>query len=273
MEIIKWVLSPVSFTGRICILAAMKSILLVLTTALVFGTTSAQRIAPDVLFDGALSIQPINHATLVLTYKGKTIYVDPSDASLLGGLNAPDLILVTDIHGDHYNAKALETIIKPNTILVVPKAVALLLPDDLKTRATILGNGEDLHRLDIGIHAIPMYNLPESPTAMHTKGRGNGYVLTLGGKHVYISGDTQGIPEMRSLRNIDVAFVCMNLPYTMDIKEAADAVLAFKPRIVYPYHYRGQGGFADVAGFKTLVASGDPSIDVRLRSWYPAQGK
>jgi len=116
-----------------------------------------------------------------------------------------------------------------------------------------------------------MYNLPESPTAMHTKGRGNGYVLGIGGKNIYLSGDTQGIPEMRSLKDIDVAFVCMNLPYTMDIKEAADAVLAFKPKIVYPYHYRGQGGLSDVNGFKSLVDAGNQKIEVRLRNWYPGK--
>jgi L-ascorbate metabolism protein UlaG (beta-lactamase superfamily) len=115
-----------------------------------------------------------------------------------------------------------------------------------------------------------MYNLPESASAMHTKGRGNGYVLGIGGKNIYLSGDTQGIPEMRSLKNIDVAFICMNLPYTMDVKEAAYAVLAFKPKIVYPYHYRGQNGLSDVNQFKTLVESGDKNIDVRLRNWYPA---
>ena len=112
-----------------------------------------------------------------------------------------------------------------------------------------------------------MYNLPEAATAMHTKGRGNGYVLTIGGKNVYISGDTADIPEMRNLKNIDVAFVCMNLPYTMDVKEAAQAVLAFKPKAVYPYHYRGQ----DTNVFKSLVNAGDKAIDVRLRNWYPAK--
>ena len=116
-----------------------------------------------------------------------------------------------------------------------------------------------------------MYNLPESATAMHTKGRGNGYILTIGGKRIYISGDTQGIPEMRSLKNIDVAFVCMNLPYTMDIKEAADAVLAFKPAIVYPYHYRGKDGLSDVNAFKSLVDAGGQKIEVRLRNWYPGK--
>jgi L-ascorbate metabolism protein UlaG (beta-lactamase superfamily) len=114
-----------------------------------------------------------------------------------------------------------------------------------------------------------MYNLPESPTAMHTKGRGNGYVLGIGGKLIYLSGDTQGIPEMRSLKNIDIAFICMNLPYTMDIKEAADAVLEFKPKIVYPYHYRGKDGLSDINAFKALVEAGNKNIEVRLRTWYP----
>jgi L-ascorbate metabolism protein UlaG (beta-lactamase superfamily) len=106
---------------------------------------------------------------------------------------------------------------------------------------------------------------------MHTKGRGNGYVLGIGGKNIYISGDTQGIPEMRALKNIDVAFICMNLPYTMDVKEAADAVLAFKPKIVYPFHYRGTSGLSDVNGFKSLVDAGNEGIEVRIRNWYPAQ--
>jgi L-ascorbate metabolism protein UlaG (beta-lactamase superfamily) len=114
-----------------------------------------------------------------------------------------------------------------------------------------------------------MYNLPEAADASHPKGRGNGYVLTLGGKNVYLSGDTEDIAEMRALRGIDVAFVCMNLPYTMDVPQAAQAVLAFKPGIVYPYHYRGENGLSDVAGFKKTVNAANPKIDVRLRNWYP----
>ena len=112
------------------------------------------------------------------------------------------------------------------------------------------------------------YYLPEDAESKHTKGRGNGYVLTLGGKMVYFSGDTEDIPEMRKLKNIDVAFVCMNLPFTMDINQAASAVLEFKPKIVYPYHYRGQEGLNDVEGFKKLVHEKNSSIDVRLRNWY-----
>jgi L-ascorbate metabolism protein UlaG (beta-lactamase superfamily) len=116
-----------------------------------------------------------------------------------------------------------------------------------------------------------MYNLPETADSRHTKGRGNGYVINIGGKNIYISGDTEDIPEMRALKNIDVAFVCMNLPYTMDINQAASAVLAFKPKIVYPYHYRGSGGLSDVAAFKKMVNEKDPKIDVRLAEWYSSK--
>ena len=113
-----------------------------------------------------------------------------------------------------------------------------------------------------------MYNLPESSSSMHTKGRGNGYVVEAGNKVIYISGDTEDIPEMRDLKNIDIAFVCMNLPYTMDINQAASAVLDFKPKIVYPYHYRGKDGLSDVNEFKKMVNSANRMIGVRLLKWY-----
>jgi L-ascorbate metabolism protein UlaG (beta-lactamase superfamily) len=108
-----------------------------------------------------------------------------------------------------------------------------------------------------------MYNTTPDRSKFHDKGRGNGYVLTLGGKRLYISGDTEDIPEMRALKNIDVAFVCMNLPYTMTVEQAASAVREFKPRVVYPYHHRG----SDLAKFKQLVGQ-DPAIEVRIREWY-----
>ncbi|HLI92025.1 MAG TPA: MBL fold metallo-hydrolase [Puia sp.] len=235
--------------------------------------SSAQRISPDTiaLSGGALIVQPIVHASVVLTLAGKTIYADPvGGAAKYEGLAAPDIILVTDIHGDHFDPATLRAIRREGTVLVVPQAVADKMPAAEKTGIVILGNGENKEILGIGVAAIPMYNLPASPTdPRHPKGRGNGYVLSARGNKLYLSGDTQGIPEMRALTGIDVAFVCMNLPYTMDIKEAAGAVLDFKPRIVYPYHYRGQGGFSDTEGFSKLVKAGDPDIDVRLRNWYP----
>jgi L-ascorbate metabolism protein UlaG (beta-lactamase superfamily) len=251
----------------------MKSISFVLLFAAGFLTANAQLSPPDTIQTkmGALTIQPIQHASLVFTVKGITIYADPAGADNYIGLKAPNIILITDIHGDHFNIKNIDALKAASTLLVVPQVVADKLPDADKANMVILKNGDNSMQLGLSITAIPMYNLPESATAMHTKGRGNGYVLGIGGKNIYISGDTQGIPEMRSLKAIDVAFVCMNLPYTMDVKEAAGAVLAFKPKIVYPYHYRGQNGLSDVSAFKTLVDAGKKKIDVRLRNWYPVK--
>ncbi|MDH4090378.1 MAG: MBL fold metallo-hydrolase [Cyclobacteriaceae bacterium] len=231
----------------------------------------AQRPAPDQMQTsiGPLVIQPILHGTVALTWNGKTIYVDPyGGAKAFEGVAAPDLVLITDIHGDHLNAETLAAIETTNAVFVVPQAVADQLPENLKPKAVVLNNTKSTRQLGISITAIPMYNLPEDADSRHTKGRGNGYTLDLGGKLVYFSGDTEDIPEMRKLKNIDVAFVCMNLPYTMDINQAASAVLEFKPKIVYPYHYRGQNGLNDVDGFKKLVNAVNPSIDVRLRDWY-----
>jgi L-ascorbate metabolism protein UlaG (beta-lactamase superfamily) len=255
----------------------MKPILLsFLSLAFLFSlkAQTPNRATPDIISTGTgpLTIQPLVHASLVLSTSGLTIYADPTGgAANYAGIKAPDLILITDIHGDHCDVKTISAVRTAGTTLVVPKAVADLLPDSLKGKLVILNNGDKTTLSGISITALPMYNLPESPKALHTKGRGNGYVLGIGGKNLYLSGDTQGIPEMRSLKDIDVAFVCMNLPYTMDINEAADAVLAFRPKIVYPYHYRGTGGLSDVDGFKKLVEAGNKNIEVRLRNWYPSK--
>jgi len=251
----------------------MKQIILSLCFVAGLQYARAQFAAPDVIETkmGALTIQPLQHASLVLTVKGITIYADPSGADNYKGMAAPAIILITDIHGDHFDVKTIEAVKAASTVLVVPQAVADKLPETDKAHVVILKNGGNSTQSGISITAVPMYNLPESATAMHTKGRGNGYVLEIGGKSIYLSGDTQGIPEMRSLKGIDIAFVCMNLPYTMDVKEAAEAVLAFKPKIIYPYHYRGQGGLSDVNAFKSLVDAGNQKIEVRLRNWYPAK--
>ena len=248
----------------------MKAMLLTIFSGLILFSVNAQRVTPDTVVTnaGALIIQPVQHASLVLTFKGLTIYADPSNKDNYTGLTAPDIILITDIHGDHFDIATIDAIKKEGTLLIVPQVVADKLPPADKAHLIVIKNGDEIRQSGISIRAIPMYNLPESPTAMHTKGRGNGYVLGIGGKLIYLSGDTQAIPEMRSLKHIDVAFVCMNLPYTMDVKEAADAVLAFKPAIVYPYHYRGKDGLSDVNEFQSLVQAGDKNIDVRLRNWY-----
>lgn len=210
---------------------------------------------------GAVKITPIYHASLVIEAGGKVIYIDPAPPGNFTGLPQADLILITDIHQDHMNLGSLAAVSKSGIEIWAPEAVAKTV-----TTAKVIANGETKTWGGWSIEAIPMYNLKRGPAEgrfYHDKGRGNGYVLTYGGKRFYFSGDTEGIPEMRALKNIDAAFVCMNLPYTMPPEEAADAVKAFHPKIVIPYHYRG----SDLSVFqKGLEGTG---IEVRLLEWYP----
>lgn len=242
---------------------------------LIFVSFLAERAMPQsdsVATDmGHLKIHPVQHASMVLVADNQTIYVDPTGgAEPYTKFDKPGFILITDIHGDHMDPNTIDAVMSENTLIVAPKAVAEKLTAYDSTKLKVLDNGEETEYHGIRIMAVPMYNLPESADSRHTKGRGNGYVLNIAGKRIYISGDTEDIPEMRKLENIDIAFVCMNLPYTMDVKQAADAVLEFKPKIVYPYHYRGQGGLSDVNAFKKAVNDKNDNIDVRLRNWYPS---
>lgn len=218
---------------------------------------------------GPLTVTAVRHASLVLQAGGKVIHVDPWSQGNYEGLPQADIILITDIHGDHMDLKTLEALNTEKAQIVAPQAVADKLPASLKNKVTVLANGAKTTRAGVQITAVAMYNLPETSDSRHPKGRGNGYVLQIGSKNFYFSGDTEDIPEMRALKNIDVAFVCMNLPYTMDVDQAARAVLAFKPKVVYPYHYRGTEGLSDVNRFRDLVGQGNKSIEVRLRNWYP----
>ncbi|NKI25137.1 MBL fold metallo-hydrolase [Arenibacter sp. 6A1] len=217
-----------------------------------------------------LTIVPIEHATAVLQWDDITIYIDP-----VGGKDAftnqkkADLILITDIHGDHFSLSTLEALNTQKAKLIVPQAVADNIPSEFTPQLDILNNAESKERYGITIEAIPMYNLREAAKDFHPKGRGNGYVLSKNGTRIYFSGDTEDIPEMRALQNIDKAFICMNLPYTMTVESAADAVLAFKPKEVYPYHYRGKPEVSDVLQFKKLVHEKDSTIRVVQLDWYP----
>ncbi|MES2678565.1 MAG: MBL fold metallo-hydrolase [Bacteroidota bacterium] len=238
---------------------------------MIVSSASAQRAAFDAIktLKGPLRVQPVFHGALVLTWDRKTIYIDPyGGAKAYKGLAAPDMILITDVHQDHLDTLTLNGIETSKATFIVPQAVADLLPAKYRNKIVILNNGKSVNEKAVIISAIPMYNLPEEKESKHPKGRGNGYLINLGGKMVYISGDTEDIPEMRALRNIDLAFICMNLPYTMDINQAASAVLEFRPAIIYPYHYRGKEGLSDVEAFKKLVDAGGQKIDVRLRNWY-----
>jgi L-ascorbate metabolism protein UlaG (beta-lactamase superfamily) len=243
----------------------MKKSILTLIVCLFIATAQSQSV--DKIDD--INVQIIEHATFAITWNGKIILFDPSvEKNKLKNVQSPDIICITDIHGDHFNIATLENLNLSRATLIVPQSVADQLPEKFRRNIRILKNGENIELSGIKVEAIPMYNLPAAEESFHTKGRGNGYVLTLGSKRVYISGDTEDIPEMRDLKDIDLAFICMNLPYTMTVKQAAEAVLAFKPKIVYPYHYRGQNGKSDISTFKQLVNDHDKSIKVVIRDWY-----
>lgn len=220
-----------------------------------------------------ISVTPISHATAELEWGGNRIYLDP-----VGGEEAfsddpePDLILLTHTHPDHFSTSTLAAIVEDEAQIIAPQTVYDQMPESLQGQTTVMDNGETLNLegelSGVNIEAVPMYNLPESDDAYHVKGDGNGYVLTYEDRRVYVAGDTEDISEMRNLENIDIAFIPMNLPYTMTVEDAADGVLAFAPKTVHPYHYRGQDGFSDVERFKQLVASENDSIEVILRDWY-----
>jgi len=215
--------------------------------------------------EGDIAIHPVSHASLVLETPAGVIYVDPvGDAAMYEAMPPADLILITHEHGDHYNAETLGALMGENTELVTNPAVFEMLPAELGERASAMANAESTEKLGMPIEAIPAYNTTEDRLQYHPEGRDNGYVLTVAGARIYIAGDTEDIPEMRNLENIDLAFVPMNLPYTMSIEQAAEGVLAFAPSIVYPYHYRG----SDVEQFRRMVQSTNSGIEVRLGDWY-----
>ncbi len=232
----------------------------------------ATEITPPKKVKEELKIVPIEHASTVMEWGDITIYVDPVGGALAyDGQRQPDLILITDIHGDHFSLETLQELNTEKAKIIVPQAVADKMPSEFATQLDILNNGDSKERYGITVEAVPMYNLRKEALQMHPKGRGNGYVLNMGGKRIYFSGDTEDIPEMRSLENIDTAFICMNLPYTMTEESAAEAVLEFQPKQVYPYHYRGNPNVSDVTKFKALVEKGNPAINVVQLDWYPKE--
>jgi L-ascorbate metabolism protein UlaG (beta-lactamase superfamily) len=213
--------------------------------------------------EGDITVTPITHASFQLEHAGKVIHIDPTSAGDYSAAKQADLVFVTDIHQDHLDPSAIARVRKPGAPVVAPAAAAEKIENP-----TVIANGETKTVAGVAVEAVPMYNLQRGPAPgqlFHTKGRGNGYVLTLGARRVYVAGDTECTDEMRALKNIDIAFVPMNLPYTMPPAEAAACVKAFKPKAVYPYHYRGQ----NPEEFKAALAG--ESVEVRLLNWYPSQ--
>lgn len=222
---------------------------------------AAEKFEKDVIKTGAgdLEITFIGHGTLMFTFGGRVIQVDPvgryADYSKLP---PADLILITHEHQDHLDPKVVELLRKPDTQIVLNQAGASQVPGGI-----VMKNGELKTVAGLAIEAVPAYNLVhkrQSGEPFHPRGQGNGYVITFGDKRVYVAGDTENTPEMKALKDIDIAFLPMNLPYTMTPEMVADAAKAFKPKILYPYHF----GKTDTAKLVELLKD-NKEIEVRIR--------
>ncbi|KPK74566.1 MAG: metal-dependent hydrolase [Phycisphaerae bacterium SM23_30] len=208
---------------------------------------------------GNLMITFIGHGTLMFTFQGKIIHIDPvSSEADYTGMPKADMILITHEHGDHLDPKAIENIRKEGTRMVLTKVCA-----DRVAGGTVMENGDVQTIEGLKIEAVPAYNIVHMRSAgnpYHPKGAGNGYVITFGDKRVYVAGDTENIPEMKKLEEIDIAFLPMNLPYTMAPEMAAEAARVLQPKILYPYHY----GETDTSKLVELLKD-TPGIEVRIR--------
>lgn len=213
--------------------------------------------------DSELKFIPIKHASLIIQYKGMNIYIDPADdIEKYKTYPAPDLVFITHTHGDHFNPELLSFICTDSTTVIGnEKAISVLgYGMTMKNREKTVCRG-------LPVEAVAMYNTTEERLIHHPEGDGNGYIITFGDERVYISGDTEDTQEVRNLKHIDYAFLCMNLPFTMSPEQAASAVINFNPKKVYPYHYSQKEGFADIEKFKQIVNKNSNSEVIFLK-WY-----
>jgi L-ascorbate metabolism protein UlaG (beta-lactamase superfamily) len=237
----------------------MASVALMISAAMAAGARSAQpssekKFEEDTIkTDGNdLKITFIGHGTLMFAYQGKIVHVDPvGNMADYSKLPKADVILITHEHGDHFDPKAISQIRQEHTAILLTKLCA-----DRLGSGTVMKNGDVQTVAGLKVEAVPAYNLNKS---FHPKGQGNGYVITFGKTRVYVAGDTENIPEMKDLKDIDIAFLPMNLPYTMTPEQVADAARMIQPKILYPYHY----GQTDPTALVKLLK--DTTIDVRIR--------
>jgi len=242
----------------------LSTVVLLLAAALpVFAATAAQFDRETVKTSkGDVEITCVGHASLILTFGGKVIHIDPWSAKAdYSALPKADAVLITHQHPDHLDTTALKLINQKSTVYVVnAKSLETWKPES----SIVLSNGQSTDIFGIRIDAVPAYNIkhkrPDTGLPFHPKGEGNGYILTVGDKKIYAAGDTENVPEMKALKNIDVAFLPMNLPYTMTPEMVADAAKGFKPKILYPYHY-GE----TKTGELVELLKGEKGIDVRIR--------
>jgi L-ascorbate metabolism protein UlaG (beta-lactamase superfamily) len=225
------------------------------------GAAAQEKLETDIVKTSAgdLEITFIGHGTLMFKFGGKVIHLDPwTQQNDYTKLPQADLILVTHEHADHLDLKALEILRAGKTVVVCPKIAAQKVPG-----ATVMSNG-DVKTVDgLKVMAVPAYNLlhkRDNGQPFHPQGDGNGYIITFGDKNVYVAGDTENIPEMKTLKGIDIAFLPMNLPYTMTPEMVADVAKAFQPKILYPYHY-GETDTSKLAG----LLKDTKGIEIRIR--------
>lgn len=223
--------------------------------AVALSTSTAADVAVEQTSGGQVQIQPINHSALRFEYKGKQYYVDPAGEADWANMPKADAIFVTHEHQDHLSPVTIAAIRNKGTVYVMSAPAAAK-----AGYGEVIKPGETRQVLDISVQAIPAYNLADDRLKFHPKERGDvGFVLTFGDKRVYVAGDTQATPEMKALKNIDIAFLPINLPYTMTPAEAAEAARAFRPKVLYPYHQ----GKSDPQEAKRLL-SDVKEIEVRV---------
>ena len=230
--------------------------ILLLTTSLFAAEPPAQKnAAVEKTSQGELVVQPINHSALRFEFNGRQYYVDPAGQAQWDRMPKADVILITHEHGDHLALPVIEQIKTDKTLIFANAASAKKVG-----LGQVIEVGQSRKVLDITVEAVPAYNLTAERLKFHPRERkDNGYVLTFGDKRVYVAGDTEGTAEMTALKEIDIAFLPINLPYTMPPKEAAEAARAFKPKVLYPYHQ----GSSDPNEVKKLLADEKP-IEVRV---------
>jgi L-ascorbate metabolism protein UlaG (beta-lactamase superfamily) len=208
---------------------------------------------------GDLTITFLGHGSLMLAFNGQVIHVDPfSQVADYATLPKADVILVTHEHGDHLDLGALRSVRVEDTAVVLTETCAKRVPGGI-----VMRNGDERTVKGIPIEAVPAYNMIHkrgNGQPFHPKGVGNGYIVTFGDKRVYVAGDTENIPEMQALQDIDCAFLPMNLPYTMTPEMVADAAKTIRPKILYPYHY----GETDTSKLVDLLQEQE-EIEVRIR--------
>jgi L-ascorbate metabolism protein UlaG (beta-lactamase superfamily) len=233
----------------------------ILFGVLAFAAAAQENFETDIIRTpaGNLEITFIGHGTLMFTFGGKVIHVDPwTKLADYTKLPKADVIFLTHEHRDHLDLKALGILRTEKTKVVLTKACATRVEGGI-----VMNNGDVKSIEGLKIEAVPAYNIVHKRSSgepFHPRGRGNGYVMTFGDKRVYVAGDTENIPEMKALKGIDIAFLPMNVPYTMTPEMVADAARSFKPNILYPYHY----GHTDTSKLVDLLKD-DREIEVRIR--------